>query len=268
MTTVAEPTVPSATSPGRVSHWIGGRVVAGSSGRQGDIYDPATGATDPPRRLRLGSGTRRCRRGCQGGLPGLAGDLAEQADGHPVQDPEPRRGPPPRARGPPDRRTRQGPVGCPRRDRARPREPRIRVRHPEPAQGRLLRAGEHRRGRLPDPPAARCRGRHHAVQLPGDGPDVDVRDGHRDRQHVHPQALGEGPLGLDVPGRVPPRGRRPRRRVQRRARRQGRGRCHPRPPGHRRGQLRRLDADRPLHLRDRARRPASGSRPSVAPRTT
>ncbi len=28
---------------GRVSHWIGGRLVAGSSGRRGPVYDPATG---------------------------------------------------------------------------------------------------------------------------------------------------------------------------------------------------------------------------------
>ena len=39
----------------------------------------------------------------------------------------------------------------------------------------------------------RRRGRDHPVQLPGDGPDVDVRDRDRDRQHVRPQAVGEGP---------------------------------------------------------------------------
>ena len=31
------------TSLGRVSHWIGGRLVPGTSGREGPIYDPATG---------------------------------------------------------------------------------------------------------------------------------------------------------------------------------------------------------------------------------
>ncbi len=45
MTQVAEPgtarTDPS--TPGRVSHWIGGRSVAGTSGREGPVYDPATG---------------------------------------------------------------------------------------------------------------------------------------------------------------------------------------------------------------------------------
>jgi malonate-semialdehyde dehydrogenase (acetylating) / methylmalonate-semialdehyde dehydrogenase len=46
MTQVADPTAQdeSATSPpGRVSHWIGGRLVAGTSGRQGPVYDPAAG---------------------------------------------------------------------------------------------------------------------------------------------------------------------------------------------------------------------------------
>jgi len=48
MTSIAEAdstaaTVASAT-PGRVSHWIGGRPVAGTSGREGPVYDPATGA--------------------------------------------------------------------------------------------------------------------------------------------------------------------------------------------------------------------------------
>jgi malonate-semialdehyde dehydrogenase (acetylating)/methylmalonate-semialdehyde dehydrogenase len=45
MTQVAEPeTTTSATEPGRVSHWINGRPVEGTSGRRGDVYDPATGA--------------------------------------------------------------------------------------------------------------------------------------------------------------------------------------------------------------------------------
>jgi malonate-semialdehyde dehydrogenase (acetylating)/methylmalonate-semialdehyde dehydrogenase len=45
MTQVAEPGVTSvdAKAAERVSHWIGGRVVAGSSGREGPVYDPATG---------------------------------------------------------------------------------------------------------------------------------------------------------------------------------------------------------------------------------
>jgi malonate-semialdehyde dehydrogenase (acetylating) / methylmalonate-semialdehyde dehydrogenase len=45
MTQVAEPSTPTAAAapPGRVSHWIGGHLVAGTSGREGPVYDPATG---------------------------------------------------------------------------------------------------------------------------------------------------------------------------------------------------------------------------------
>ncbi len=46
MTQVAEPRSAAAgSSPaaGRVNHWIGGRAVAGTSGRDGAVYDPATG---------------------------------------------------------------------------------------------------------------------------------------------------------------------------------------------------------------------------------
>jgi malonate-semialdehyde dehydrogenase (acetylating) / methylmalonate-semialdehyde dehydrogenase len=46
MTQIAEPGATRAETPsvGRVSHWINGRIVAGSSGREGPVYDPATGA--------------------------------------------------------------------------------------------------------------------------------------------------------------------------------------------------------------------------------
>ena len=44
MTQLAEPQSPSTTPTDRVQHWIGGRFVEGASGRQGDVYDPATGA--------------------------------------------------------------------------------------------------------------------------------------------------------------------------------------------------------------------------------
>jgi malonate-semialdehyde dehydrogenase (acetylating) / methylmalonate-semialdehyde dehydrogenase len=46
MTQVADPTAASSSTPapGRVQHWIGGAFVAGTSGREGPVYDPATGA--------------------------------------------------------------------------------------------------------------------------------------------------------------------------------------------------------------------------------
>jgi malonate-semialdehyde dehydrogenase (acetylating) / methylmalonate-semialdehyde dehydrogenase len=45
MTQVAEPGAvrSDAPAPGRISHWIGGTLVAGTSGREGPVYDPATG---------------------------------------------------------------------------------------------------------------------------------------------------------------------------------------------------------------------------------
>ena len=45
MTQVAEPGTahPDRHAPERISHWIGGRFVAGTSGREGPVYDPATG---------------------------------------------------------------------------------------------------------------------------------------------------------------------------------------------------------------------------------
>jgi malonate-semialdehyde dehydrogenase (acetylating)/methylmalonate-semialdehyde dehydrogenase len=44
MTQVAEPAAPrDETTTARVNHWIGGRIVAGTSGREGPIFDPATG---------------------------------------------------------------------------------------------------------------------------------------------------------------------------------------------------------------------------------
>ena len=85
---------------------------------------------------------------------------------------------------------------------------------------------------------------------------------HRLRQHVRAQALREGPVRVELDGRAAQGGRCPGRRLQRRARRQGRGRRAPRAPRRGGGQLRRLDADRALHLRDRdeARQARAGAR--------
>ena len=45
MTQIAEPGVARTDAPAteRISHWIGGRTVVGTSGREGPVYDPATG---------------------------------------------------------------------------------------------------------------------------------------------------------------------------------------------------------------------------------
>jgi hypothetical protein len=66
----------------------------------------------------------------------------------------------------PHRRARQGALRRARRGAARDRGHRVRLRHPGAAEGRILGAGLDGHRRLLDPPAARRRGRHHAVQLP------------------------------------------------------------------------------------------------------
>src|SRR5437868_5894005 len=43
MTELAAPPVEDRTGVKRISHWIGGRLVAGESGRSGPVYNPATG---------------------------------------------------------------------------------------------------------------------------------------------------------------------------------------------------------------------------------
>ena len=73
---------------------------------------------------------------------------------------------------------------------ARPRSGRVRLRHPAPAEGRIHRERRARHRPLLDAPAARRRRRHHAVQLPGHDPDVEVRARARLRQRLHPQAVG------------------------------------------------------------------------------
>src|ERR671914_503714 len=43
MTELLEKKDSQSTELGRVSHWIGGRIVAGESGRRGPVYNPAKG---------------------------------------------------------------------------------------------------------------------------------------------------------------------------------------------------------------------------------
>jgi len=43
MTELATPTVEQEQDVKRISHWIGGRLVEGGSGRSGPVYDPARG---------------------------------------------------------------------------------------------------------------------------------------------------------------------------------------------------------------------------------
>ena len=71
------------------------------------------------------------------------------------------------------------------------------------------------------PPAHRRLRRHHALQLPRHGADVDVPVRHRLRQHVRPEALGKSAADADPRHRTAARCRTACRRVQPDPRRQG-----------------------------------------------
>ena len=167
-----------------------------------------------------------------------------------VPDPRARQRAPRGHRPDPDRGARQGALRRDGRGGARPRGGRARVRDPDPAQGRLLGAGLDGRRRLLDPPAARRGRRHHAVQLPGDGADVDVGAGARLRQLLRAEAVGEGSERVPLRGRAARTRRASRPACSASSTATGRGRAAARAPGRRGGLVRRLDADRPLDLRD------------------
>ena len=94
-------------------------------------------------------------------------------------------------------RARQGALRRARRGHPRPRGRRVRLRHPAPAEGRLLRERVDQGRLLLAPPAPRRRRHHLAVQLPGHGPDVVLPDRHRRGQHGRAQAQREGPVGRE-----------------------------------------------------------------------
>ena len=252
----------------RISHWIDGRRVEGTSGRSGPVYNPATGEqsgeVDFATAEEVDAAVQAAKRAFESWRTvslsrrtELFFRIRELFHDH-------SRG----SRAPAHARARQGALRREGRGRARARGDRVLLRHPELLKGELLGAGLDRDRRLLDPPAARRRGRDHAVQLPGDGAHVDVGARDRLREHIRAEALREGPVRLDADRRAAEGGRPPGRRLQRRARRQGRGRRGARAPGDRRGQLRRLDADRALRLRDRHEGTASACRRSAGRRTT
>ena len=243
------------TSPQTIGHWLDGQPYAGTSGRTGEVFNPATGevsalvafadrARSPPR----SPPPRR--------LPGLARHLPRQAHPGALRLPRAAQRPQERARRDHHRRARQGPLRRPRRGGPRPGGRRVRLRHPAPAQGRRL--------RRTSPPASTStpsasRSAWSAiispVQLPGDGADVVLPDRHRRGQHRGAQAQREGPVGRrSVTGRAVGRGRPARRRVQRRPGRQGRRRRAARPPRRRGG----LASSAP------PRSPGTSTRPATA----
>ena len=251
-----------------IHHWIAGKEVAGTSGRFGDVYNPALGAVSGRVAFASTEEVGQAIAAAQAAFPAWAAtpplrrarvifkfkELIER-DLEKLARPD-------------LQRARQSRVRRARGSHARPGSGRVRLRHSASAQGRVQRAGRHRRGQLLDAPAAGRVRRHHAVQLPGDGADVDVPDRDRLRQHLRPQAFRARSVGRPLPCEAAAGSRAAGRRVQRRPRRQGRGRCAADRSAHRGGELRRLHADRRVHLPDRHRAAASACRRSAARRTT
>ena len=268
MTELATPPVESATGVTRISHWIGGRTVAGESGRSGVVFNPATGRQSGEVDFATVEEVDRAVQAAKEAFPAWrAVSLGRRAEiFFRIRELVAARRE--EAAKLLDRRARQGALRRARRGDARARGDRVLLRHPDAAEERVLGAGVDGHRRLLDPAAARRRRRHHAVQLPGDGAHVDVGARARVRQHVRPQAVGEGPVGVAVDGGAAQGGGRAGRRLQRRHGRQGRGRRGAPASGHRRRVVRRLDADRALRLRDGNVDRASGARHSAARRTT
>ena len=262
MTELATPPTEQREGITRISHWIGGNAVQGASGRTGPVFNPALGQQSGEVDLATAEEVGAAVAAAKAAFPAWrATSLAKRAEILLPDSRAPARAPR-GGRADPHGRARQGALGRDGRGHARPRGDRVRLRDPAPAQGRHDRAGLDRDRRLLDPAAARRRRRDHAVQLPRDGAHVDVGAGDRLREHVRAQAVGEGPVRVDLDGGAAQGGRSAGRRLQRRPRRQGRGRRAARAPGRGRDQLRRLDADRPLHLRVRheARQAGAGAR--------
>ena len=237
----------------RLSHWIGGKLVPGESGRTGPVFNPATG--DQTHEVDFASidevdqavDTAReafasWRRTSLSKRADLMFRIREAIHEHRADIARLI-----------TRAARQGALRRDGRGGPRTREHRVRHRCAAPAEGWVHRASLDRRRRVLDPPAAGRRRRHHAVQLPGDGAHVDVRERDRLREHVHPEAEREGPGRLALRGRAAEGSRPARRCLQRGAGRQGRRGPAPRAPRHRGGVVRRLDPDREVHLRDRHR---------------
>ena len=233
-----------------VEHWIDGASVAGSSDRTGPVYNPALGVEQKRVRFASTDDVDPAVQAAARAFPAwrdtsiakrqqvmfafrellnarngeLAAILTERA--------------------------RQGDLGCRGRDRARTRGRRARLRHAGLHEGRVLRERLDGHRRLHAAPARGRRGHHQPVQLPGHGAAVVLPARDRDGQHRGAEALREGPERRRVAREAHAGGRPARRRAQRRARRQGRRRRAAAPPHRPVDLVRRLDADRAVHLLD------------------
>ncbi len=173
-----------------IGHFIGGREVKGTSGRFADVFR----ADDRRRPGQGGAGLqgRAARRGRERQGRAVGVGRHQSAAPRPRHDEVPRTGAARlrQARRSAGARTRQDRSRRQGRHPARPRGGRIRLRHSASDEGRIYRRRRPRHRHLFDAAAARRRRRHHAVQFPGDDPDVEIRARDRLRQCLHPEAVG------------------------------------------------------------------------------
>src|SRR5471032_2406187 len=165
------------STPDTITHYINGAAVDTDSGRYADVYNPALG--EPVARVALGTVAEVDAAGH------AAADARAGAVPLPATVPAVHR----RIRDHAHARTRQDLRRRAGRSRARHRDDRIRGRHSAVAERRIHRPDFARHRRVVDAPGTWRRRRHHAVQLPGDGADVDVPGRYRLRQYLHPEAV-------------------------------------------------------------------------------
>ena len=95
MTSIAESELDSPPTTLRVSHWIGGRIVAGTSGREGPVFDPATGMLTKHVDFASADEVDAAVAAAKAAFPGWRATSLSQAHRHHVPHPEPRRRAPP-----------------------------------------------------------------------------------------------------------------------------------------------------------------------------
>ncbi len=176
-----------------IVHWVDGAELPGRPDGWADVTNPATGQVTGRVALASEADAQQVIAAAAACRPGVGHHLARPAYAGDVRLPRAAQQPQGRARRDHHRRARQGALRRDRRDLARPRGRRVRLRHLPPAQGRPQRGGVHRRRRALQARAARRRRDHQPLQLPGDGADVVLPHRHRRRQHRRAQAQREGP---------------------------------------------------------------------------
>ena len=205
MTEVAE--APVAAKSGEIkpiSHWIGGRIVEGTSGRSGPVYNPATGEQSAEVDFASVEEVDRAVAGREGGLPGVAGALALAPRRDLLPHPRPRRRAPrgPRASCSPPSTARCSPTRW-ARSRAGIEVDRVLLRHPAAARRAASRS-------RPRPASTSTRSASRSASSPGITPFnfpamVPMwmwAPRTRLRQHVRAEAVGEGSVGVDSHGRA------------------------------------------------------------------